>query len=46
MAQRHNHWLGRDGVLQFVSSSGPSHRVGRMVMRSAAEVQALRDKVR
>jgi streptogramin lyase len=46
MAQRQNHWLERDGVLQFVSSSGPSHRVGRMVIRSAAEVEALRGKVR
>lgn len=46
MAQRQNHMLERDGVLQFVSASGPAHRVGRMVMRSARDVQALRDRVR
>jgi hypothetical protein len=42
MAQRQNHMLERDGVLQFVSASGLSHRVGRMVMRSEKDVQALR----
>jgi streptogramin lyase len=46
MAQRNNHWVERDGVLQLISASGVSHRVGRMVIRSAAEVQALRAKVR
>jgi virginiamycin B lyase len=46
MAQRQNHMLERDGVLQFSSASGASHRVGRMVMRSAADVQALRNQVR
>jgi len=46
MAQRHNHMLEKDGILQFASASGASHRVGRMVMRSAAEVQALRNQVR
>lgn len=45
MAQRQNHMLERDGVLQFVSASGPSHRVGRMVMRSEKDVQALRARV-
>jgi streptogramin lyase len=44
MAQRQNHMLERDGVLQFVSASGPAHRVGRMVVRSASQVQALRDR--
>jgi streptogramin lyase len=29
MAQRQNHMLEREGVLQFVSASGQSHRVGR-----------------
>lgn len=42
MAQRQNHMLERDGVLQFVSASGPSHRVGRMVMRTEKDVQTLR----
>ena len=46
MAQRQNHMLEREGVLQFVSASGPAHRVGRMVMRSERDVQALRDRVR
>jgi streptogramin lyase/cytochrome c5 len=46
MAQRQNHMLERDGVLQFVSASGPAHRVGRMVIRSDREVQALRDRAR
>jgi len=45
MAQRQNHMLERDGVLQFVSASGLSHRVGRMVMRSDKDVQALRARV-
>lgn len=45
MAQRQNHMLERNGVLQFTSASGASHRAGRMVIRSAAEVQALRDRV-
>jgi streptogramin lyase len=44
MAQRQNHMLERDGVLQFVSASGPAHRVGRMVMRSERDVQTLRDR--
>jgi streptogramin lyase len=39
MAQRQNHMLERDGVLQFVSASNPAHRVGRMVMRSQNEVK-------
>ena len=45
MAQRHNHMLERDGVLQFASASAASHRVGRMVIRSEADVRALRDQV-
>jgi streptogramin lyase len=39
MAQRQNHMLERDGVLQFVSASGPAHRVGRMVMRSERDLK-------
>jgi hypothetical protein len=46
MGQRQNHMLERNGVLQFASASNASHRVGRMVMRSAADVQALRDRAR
>ena len=46
MAQRQNHMLERDGVLQFVSASSPAHRVGRMVIRSERDVQALRDRAR
>ena len=46
MAQRQNHILERDGVLQFVSASSAQMRVGRMVMRSAADVKALADKAR
>jgi streptogramin lyase len=46
MAQRQNHMLERNGVLQFVSASGAAHRVGRMVIRSQREVQALRDRIR
>lgn len=46
MAQRQNHLFEKNGVLEFVSASGPSHRVGRMVIRSAQDVQALREKVR
>ncbi|MBM3779636.1 MAG: hypothetical protein FJW23_15595 [Acidimicrobiia bacterium] len=46
MAQRQNNIDEKDGVLQIVSASGPSTRVGRMVIRSAADVQALRDRVR
>jgi streptogramin lyase/mono/diheme cytochrome c family protein len=46
MAQRQNHMREKDGVLQFVSASGPGARVGRMVMRSAGDVQALRDRAR
>jgi virginiamycin B lyase len=42
MAQRQNHMLERDGVLQLVSASGLSHRVGRMVVRTEKELQALR----
>lgn len=42
MAQRQNHMLERDGVLQFVSASGLSHRVGRMVMRTEKDLQSLR----
>jgi streptogramin lyase len=45
MAQRQNHMLERDGVLQFVSASSPAYRVGRMVMRTARDVQLLRDRV-
>jgi virginiamycin B lyase len=44
MAQRQNHMLERNGVLQFASASGQSFRVGRMVIRSASEVQALRNQ--
>ena len=44
MAQRQNHMLEKDGVLQFTSASGVAHRVGRMVIRSEREVQALRDR--
>ena len=46
MAQRQNHMLERDGVLQFVSASGPSHRVGRMVMRTEKDLEALRARAR
>jgi streptogramin lyase/mono/diheme cytochrome c family protein len=46
MAQRQNHMLERDGVLQFVSASSPAHRVGRMVMRSERDLQSLRERVR
>ena len=46
MAQRQNHIDERNGVLQFVSASGPSHRVGKFVVRSAKDVQALRDKTK
>jgi streptogramin lyase len=46
MAQRQNHMLERNGVLQFASASSATHRVGRMVMRSERDVQALRDRVR
>lgn len=46
MAQRQNHMLERNGVLQFVSASGVAHRVGRMVIRSEKDVQALRDRAR
>lgn len=42
MAQRQNHMLERNGVLQFASASGVAHRVGRMVIRSERDVQALR----
>jgi hypothetical protein len=44
MAQRQNHMLERDGVLQFVSAAGLAHRVGRMVMRTEKDVQVLRDR--
>jgi len=44
MAQRQNHMLERNGVLQFAAASGQAFRVGRMVIRSTAEVQALRDR--
>jgi streptogramin lyase len=46
MAQRQNHMYEKDGVLQFISASGPSHRVGRFVIRSAQDVQALRSRTR
>ena len=46
MAQRQNHLSERDGVVQLVSASNPAQRVGRMVMRSAGDLQALRDRVR
>jgi streptogramin lyase len=46
MAQRQNHMLEKDGVLQFTSASGVAHRVGRMVIRSERDVQALRERVR
>lgn len=46
MAQRQNHMVERNGVLQFTSASGTSHRVGRMVIRSERDVQGLRDGVR
>jgi streptogramin lyase len=46
MAQRQNHMLERDGVLQFASASGVAHRVGRMVIRTEKDVQALRDHVK
>jgi streptogramin lyase len=42
LAQRHNHMLERDGVLQFVAASGLSHRLGRMVMRTEKDLQTLR----
>jgi len=44
MAQRQNHMLERNGVLQFTAASGQAFRVGRMVIRNASEVQALRDR--
>ena len=46
MAQRQNHMLEKDGVLQFASASGVAHRVGRMVIRSERDVQALRERIR
>lgn len=46
MAQRQNHMLERDGVLQFASASGVAHRVGRMIIRTERDVQALRDRVK
>jgi virginiamycin B lyase len=46
MAQRQNHMLERNGVLQFAAASSQAFRVGRMVIRSAEEVQALRDRSR
>ena len=41
-AQRQNNVLDRNGVLQVVLTSSASHRVGRMVMRTAEDMQALR----
>jgi streptogramin lyase len=41
-AQRQNNILDRNGVLQVVLTSSANHRVGRMVMRTAEEIQALR----
>ncbi|MGE3510145.1 MAG: hypothetical protein AB7N65_14825, partial [Vicinamibacterales bacterium] len=46
MSQRQNHMLERNGVLQFVSASGAAHRVGRMVIRTERDLQALRDRVK
>jgi streptogramin lyase len=46
MAQRQNHMYEKDGLLQFISASGASHRVGKMVMRSAQDVQALHARAR
>lgn len=46
MAQRQNHIYERNGELAFTVASGPSTRVGKMVIRSAQEVAALREKVR
>ena len=46
MAQRQNHMLERNGVLEFTSASGLAHRVGRMVIRSERELQTLRDSLR
>ncbi len=46
MAQHQNHMDERNGVLQFISASGPSHRVGNFVVRSAKDVQALRAKTK
>jgi len=46
MAQRQNHMLEKDGTLQFVSASGLSHRVGKMVMRTEKDLQGLRDRAR
>jgi streptogramin lyase len=45
-AQRQNHIVEKDGVMHLVLASGPGARTGQMVIRSAAEVQALRDKVK
>jgi len=41
-AQRQNNVLDRNGVLQVVLTSSASHRVGRMVMRTSDDIQALR----
>ncbi len=46
MGQRQNHMLERNGLIQLSSASGIAHRVGRMVMRSAQDVEALRNQVR
>tara|TARA_B100001123_G_scaffold404964_1_gene494888 strand:+ start:445 stop:2559 length:2115 start_codon:yes stop_codon:yes gene_type:complete len=46
MGQRQNHILERDGVIQLSSASGIAHSVGSMVMRSAKDIEALRNKVR
>jgi hypothetical protein len=44
MAQRQNHILERDGLLQFVSASSAQMRVGRMVLRTEKELQSLRTR--
>ncbi|MGE3509095.1 MAG: carboxypeptidase regulatory-like domain-containing protein [Vicinamibacterales bacterium] len=46
MGQRQNHMVERNGVPEFISASGLTHRVGRMLVRSERELQTLRDRVR
>ncbi len=44
--QRQNHMIEKDGVVQLSLASGAATRTGKMVMRSARDIQALRDRTR
>jgi virginiamycin B lyase len=44
--QRQNHMIEKEGVVQLSLASGAATRTGKMVMRSARDIQALRDRVR